>query len=134
MTSRATLTLRSTLQKLKINKAHQLVVTDGTTAFERCSGEPPRIVNASLSAPGMDAEDIEGCIERMNGIDANLVSKIYSRYNCNSMMEFKAIQSDKRARYNRTCSTSQQRIDEGCVQVQLRSGRDGIIWRPQGDT
>ena len=80
-------------------KAHQLVITDGTTAFERCNGEPPRTVNASLSAPGMEAEAIEGCIERMNKIDADLVSKIYSR--CNSMMEFKAIQSDKRARYNR---------------------------------
>jgi hypothetical protein len=78
-------------------KANQLIVTDGSTAFERCSGEPPRTVNASLAAPAV--ENIEACIERMNDIDAKVVGQIYRR--CNAMMEFKAIHSDKRSRYNR---------------------------------
>ena len=80
-------------------KANQLITTDGSTAFERCSGQPPRTVNASLSAPSMDADEIEGCIERMNGINATVVSAIYRR--CNALMEYKAMQSDKRSRYNR---------------------------------
>ena len=47
-------------------KANQLITTDRSTTFERCSGQAPRIVNASLSAPSMEADEIEGCIERMN--------------------------------------------------------------------
>ena len=78
-------------------KANQLIVTDGSTAFERCNGELPRPVNASLAVPAV--ENIEACIERMNDIDAKVVGQIYRR--CNAMMEFKAIHSDKRSRYNR---------------------------------
>ena len=78
-------------------KANQLIVTDGSTAFERCNGDPPRIVNASLAAPAV--ENIEACIERMNAIDAKTVGQIDRR--CNAMMEFKAIHPDKRSRYNR---------------------------------
>ena len=80
-------------------KANQLITTDGSTAFERCSGQAPRTVNASLSAPSMEADEIEGCIERMNDINGKIVSAIYRR--CNALMEYKAMQSDKRSRYNR---------------------------------
>ena len=80
-------------------KANQLVVTDGTTAFERCFGEPPRTVNASLSAPHMDSDDIEACVDSLNKIDGNMVRSIFDR--CNSLMKFKAQQTDKRSRYNR---------------------------------
>ena len=55
-------------------KANQLIVVDGSTAFERCNGEPPRIVNVSLAAPAV--ENIEACIERMNDIDAKVIGKI----------------------------------------------------------
>jgi hypothetical protein len=54
-------------------KANQLIVTDGSTAFERCNGEPPRTVNASLAAPAV--ENTEACIERMNDIDAKVVGQ-----------------------------------------------------------
>ena len=54
-------------------------------------------MNASLATPA--AENIEACVERMNAIDAKVVGQIYRR--CNAMMEFKAIHSDKRSRYNR---------------------------------
>ena len=47
----------------------------------------------------MDADEIKGCIDRMNGINATVVSAIYRR--CNALMEYKAMQSDKRSRYNR---------------------------------
>ena len=40
-------------------KAYRLVNTDGSTAFERCNGEQPRTVNSSLSAPGMDCEEVD---------------------------------------------------------------------------
>ena len=79
------------------SKASQLIVTDGSAAFERCNGEPPSNVNASLAAPTV--ENIEACIERMNDIDAKVVGQVYRH--CNAMMEFKAIHSDKRSRYNR---------------------------------
>ena len=35
-------------------KANQLIVTDGSTDFERCSREPPRTVNTSLAAPAVE--------------------------------------------------------------------------------
>ena len=41
-------------------KANQLITTDGSTAFERCSGQPPHTVNASLSSPSMEADEIKG--------------------------------------------------------------------------
>ena len=49
----------------------------------------------------MEAVEIEGCIERMNDIMINgkVVSAIYRR--CNALMEYKAMQSDKRSCYNR---------------------------------
>jgi len=47
----------------------------------------------------MDSEEVEACIQRMNDLDAKVVSHIYRH--CNNLMEFKAIQSDKRSRYNR---------------------------------
>ena len=56
-------------------------------------------MNSSLSAPGMESEEVEACIERMNGLDTKVVSHIYRH--CNNLMEFKAVQSDKRSRYNR---------------------------------
>ena len=78
-------------------KAKQLIVIDGSTAFERCNGEPPRTVNSSFAASAV--EDIDACIERTNDIDAKVVGQIYRR--CNAMMEFKVIHSDKRSRCNR---------------------------------
>ena len=80
-------------------KAYQFVCNDGSTAFERCNGKQPRTVKSSLSASGMESEEVEACIERMNDLDAKVVSHIYR--NCNNLMEVKAIQSDKRSRYNR---------------------------------
>ena len=56
-------------------------------------------VNSSLSAPGMDSKEVEACIQRMDDLDAKVVSHIY--HHCNNLMEFKAIQSDKRSRYSR---------------------------------
>lgn len=80
-------------------KLNHLTVTDGSTAFERCTGEPPRTVNSSLSAPHMDADEIEECLSRMNALDSSVARLVYQR--CNSLMRHKAIQTDKRARYNR---------------------------------
>ena len=80
-------------------KGFQLIETDNSTAFERCTGEKPRTMNSSLSAPMMDADDFERCIDRLNEMDAKLARSVYSR--CKSLMEYKAIMSDKRARYNR---------------------------------
>ena len=80
-------------------RAFQLVETDGSTAFERCIGEPPRTVNSSLSAPGMEQEELEACLERLNDLDRDLAKSVYRR--CGSLMEYKAVQVDKRARYNR---------------------------------
>ena len=80
-------------------KGFQIIETDGSPAFERCTGELPRTVNSSLSAPMMEADDLERCVERLNEMDAKLARSVYSR--CKSLMEYKAIMSDKRARYNR---------------------------------
>ena len=80
-------------------KGFQMIETDGSPAFERCTGELPRTVNSSLSAPMMEADDLESCVERLNEMDAKLARSVYSR--CKSLMEYKAIMSDKRARYNR---------------------------------
>ena len=74
-------------------KGFQLIETDGSPAFERCTGELPRTVNSSLSAPMMEADDLERCVERLNDMDAKLARSVYSR--CNSLMEYKAIMSDK---------------------------------------
>ena len=56
-------------------------------------------MNSSLSAPGMESEETEACIERTNDLDAKVMPHIYRH--CNNLMEFKAVQSDKRSRYNR---------------------------------
>ena len=80
-------------------RALQVIETDGTTAFERCTGEPPRTVNSSLSAPGIDPDKIDECIDRISGMDKELARTVYNR--CKSLMQFKAIQTDKRSRYNR---------------------------------
>ena len=80
-------------------KGFQLIETDGSHAFERCTGELPRTVNSSLSAPMMEADDLERCVERLNDMDAKLARSVYRR--CINLMEYKAIMSDKRARYNR---------------------------------
>ena len=47
----------------------------------------------------MEADDLERCVERLNDMDAKLARSVYSR--CISLMEYKAIVSDKQARYNR---------------------------------
>ena len=80
-------------------RAFQLIESDGSTAFERCTGEPPRTVNSSLSAPGMEADHLDECMERMNQMDSDLAKSVYNR--CKSLMDYKALQTDKRARYNR---------------------------------
>ena len=59
-------------------KAYQLGSTDGSTVFERCSGEQPRTDNSSLSNPGMESAQAEACIERMNDMNAKEVFHIYS--------------------------------------------------------
>ena len=71
-------------------RAFQLIETDGSSAFERCTGEAPRTVSSSLSAPMLDADELESCIERLNTLDANLARSMYSR--CVSLMKYKAVQ------------------------------------------
>ena len=80
-------------------RAHQIIETDGSTSFERCTGEVPRTVNSSLSAPVMDADELEQCIDRLTDMEARVTRSIYGH--CQSLMEYKAIQTDKRARYNK---------------------------------
>ena len=47
----------------------------------------------------MDADHLETCMDRLNELDQDLARTVYKR--CESLMEFKALQSDKRVRYNR---------------------------------
>ena len=65
-------------------KENQLIFTDGSTTFKTCSGQAPRTANASLSAPSMEVDEIEGCIERMNAINGKVVGAIYKH--CNAVM------------------------------------------------
>ena len=47
----------------------------------------------------MEADDLERCTERLNDMDAKLARSISGRYS--NLMEYKAIMSYGRARYNR---------------------------------
>ena len=80
-------------------RAHQIIETDGSTSFERCTGEMPRTVNSSLFAPVIYADGLEQCIDRLSGMEAKAIRSIYGH--CQSLMEYKVIQTDKRARYNK---------------------------------
>ena len=59
----------------------------------------PRTVNSALSASIMDADELEQCIDRLTAMKAKVTRSIYVR--CQLLMEYKAIQTDKRARYNK---------------------------------
>jgi hypothetical protein len=47
----------------------------------------------------MDADELEQCIDRLTDMEAKVTRSIYGH--CQSLMEYKAIQTDKRARYNK---------------------------------
>ena len=80
-------------------KGNQIIVTDGSTTFERTTGEPARSIACTSAAPALTEEELTTAIENLNGFEQSTVTNIYDR--CASLMHFKALQTDKRARYNR---------------------------------
>jgi hypothetical protein len=47
----------------------------------------------------MDADELEQCIDHLTDMEARVTRSIYGH--CQSLMEYKAIQTDKRARYSK---------------------------------